>query len=405
MDLDDSSIGRRVREIRAWRKVSLTAVAGLAGMSPGYLSRIERGLRPVTKRATLEALASALRVDPAELVGKPYPPNDECSAVARAAIGPLLDALEWRPGEVPDVPPRPWAAVQADVDRQEQLRSAADLAGQAELVPGLVLDLLAAAAVPGRRRPALLALLRLYDNLGGLLLALGAPGGALLAVDRVGQVAEELDDPVWLAVAEWSRVQRHRGANRERQHRLAVRALDRAPATRPETVGMLHLNAALSAAVLGDTAGAATHLDEAEALAESMDVDVSPWPGGGMMLFGRTNAAIWRAAIGAEIGEHAWLHDRPAPRGLTAISVNRQSAFWVDYGRTLLTDRQRHRQGFAALLRAEGIAPQHFRNNPYAREAVAGLLSSPSPPAGAARELRGLGWRMGLAQRDEAAAG
>lgn len=47
----------------------------------------------------------------------------------------------------------------ADIDRQYRPRSAADLAGQAESVP---------------------------------------------AVDRVGQVAEALDDPVWLAVAEWS---------------------------------------------------------------------------------------------------------------------------------------------------------------------------------------------------------
>lgn len=397
MDLDDSSIGRRVREIRAWRKVSVTALAGLAGMSPSYLSLIERGLRPVTKRATLEALASALRVDPAELVGKPYPPSDERSAVARAAIGPLLDALEWRPGEVPDAPPRPWAAVQADLDLQDRLRSAADLAGQAELVPALVLDLLAAAAVPSQRRPALLALLRLYDNLGGLLLALGSPGGTLLAVDRVGQVAEALDDPVWLAVAEWSRVQRHRGMNRERQYRLAVRALDQAPATHPETVGMLHLIAALSSAVLGDVDRVETHLDEADQLAAGMDADISLWPGAGMMLFGRTNVSIWRATIGVEIGKHSWIHDHAAPSGLADISVNRQSAFWVDYGRALLTDRNRRGQGFTALLRAERVAPQHFRNNSYARETVVSLLSGSASPGGSSRDLRGLAWRMGIA--------
>jgi hypothetical protein len=113
------------------------------------------------------------------------------------------------------------------------------------------------------------------------------------------------------------------------------------------------------------------------------------------MLFGRTNVAIWRATIGAEIGEHSWVHDRPAP-DLAGISVNRQAAYWVDVGRTLLADRHRRGQGFAALLRAEAVAPQHVRHNSYAREAVVNLLGG-GAPTGAARDLRGLAWRMGIA--------
>lgn len=70
MDIEDAHIGRRVREVRHWRRMSLTATAGLAGISAPYLSMIERGQRPVTKRATLEALARVLTVRPA-----PGPPN------------------------------------------------------------------------------------------------------------------------------------------------------------------------------------------------------------------------------------------------------------------------------------------------------------------------------------------
>lgn len=398
MDIEDSTIGQRAREIRAWRRLSLSAVAGLAGMSPGYLSMIERGLRPVTKRKVLEALASALRVDPSELTGKPYTPTDERSAIARTAIAPLLNALCWRLGEFPDAPARTWTAIRADIEHHERLRFSADLAGQAEVVPGLIRDLLSIADDPRTRREVLVALLRVYDNAGGMLLALGVPAGGLLAVERVSQVAEALDDPVWSAVAEWSRVQRHHGVDRSRQYALAVRALDRAPSTHPETVGMLHLTAALSSAVLGDVDRAGTHLREAAELADGLQPDVSLWPGAGMMLFGRTNVAIWRTAIGLEVGEHSWVHDHADAVRLNGISVNRQSAYWVDYGRALLADRSRRGQGVQALLRAEQVAPQHFRNNAYARESVRDLLgSSHSPTSG--RELRGLAWRIGIAPK------
>ncbi|WP_083753084.1 helix-turn-helix domain-containing protein [Actinosynnema sp. ALI-1.44] len=73
MDIEETHIGRRVRELRGWRGLSLTALAELSGMSVGHLSRIETGERPVTKRKTLESLAHALRVSPVELTGSPHP--------------------------------------------------------------------------------------------------------------------------------------------------------------------------------------------------------------------------------------------------------------------------------------------------------------------------------------------
>ncbi|MGH3950335.1 MAG: helix-turn-helix domain-containing protein [Pseudonocardiaceae bacterium] len=61
---EEHSIGRRLKEIRTWRGLSLRAVAELAGMTAGHLSNIENGKRRVDKRSTLEALAAALRVAP-----------------------------------------------------------------------------------------------------------------------------------------------------------------------------------------------------------------------------------------------------------------------------------------------------------------------------------------------------
>jgi transcriptional regulator with XRE-family HTH domain len=55
-------VGRRLREIRLWRGLSLRAVAELVGVSASYLSLIERGERPVDKRSTLEARPTARQV-------------------------------------------------------------------------------------------------------------------------------------------------------------------------------------------------------------------------------------------------------------------------------------------------------------------------------------------------------
>jgi transcriptional regulator with XRE-family HTH domain len=56
-DTADAGIGRRLRQIRLWRGLSLRVAADLAGLSASHLSRIERGERPVDRRSTLEAYA------------------------------------------------------------------------------------------------------------------------------------------------------------------------------------------------------------------------------------------------------------------------------------------------------------------------------------------------------------
>ena len=63
-DDDSGTIGARLRELRRWRRMTLTEVAGLAGISAAYLSMAERGLRSLDRRSTISALAAALRVSP-----------------------------------------------------------------------------------------------------------------------------------------------------------------------------------------------------------------------------------------------------------------------------------------------------------------------------------------------------
>ncbi|MBV9729631.1 MAG: helix-turn-helix domain-containing protein, partial [Pseudonocardiales bacterium] len=55
MDVDEDArtIGRRARRIREQRGKSLRVVAGLAGITAGHLSRLERGERALNSRSLI----------------------------------------------------------------------------------------------------------------------------------------------------------------------------------------------------------------------------------------------------------------------------------------------------------------------------------------------------------------
>ncbi|QWF79335.1 helix-turn-helix domain-containing protein [Amycolatopsis sp. CA-230715] len=392
-----TDVGRRLREIRSWRGLTLREAAGLAGISYSYLGQIERGEKPVDNRRMLEGIATALRVSPVELTGKPYAPAIAAEAETLASFTALGDMLTgWWVGEVPDTPPRPWEAVHADFARlNEDLRPRSDYAAQAAMLPELVRELLVYAADADHREQALTGLVQVYHASGALAARLGFAGLPTVAVERMHAAAAQLGDPVWVAATAWARAHLLSGTDRRRQYALAVQVADTAPRERPETRGMANLTAALAAAAQGDADTAKTHLAEAAAVAETIEPDVSPWPPS-MMAFGRTNVAIWKTSIGVELGDGAAVEQHAKDIKLESITVSRQAGFWVDLGRGLLSERRTRERGLAALLRAERLAPQQVHTNVFAREAVGDQLRSARRDAGG-RELRGLAWRMGVA--------
>jgi transcriptional regulator with XRE-family HTH domain len=402
VDFQQAQIGRRIRELRKWRRMDLAAVAGLAEMSTSYLSRIERGERPITKRLTLERIAAALRVSPTELTPDVDLVSGDTGADTHSAMATLGDLLGgWWVGEIPDAPSKPLPEVLTELERFHAARNssgsqgAGDYPTQVATLAPLIRNLLAASADPQLRREALPPLLTAYHVAGSISARLRIPGMPSLAADRMRQVAAELDDPVWHAVSQWGRALFLSGTNRGRQYELAAKVADEAPADRAETRGMANLTAALAAAAQGDGDLAETHLIEAGGVAERLDADTSPWPSG-IMQFGRTNTAIHRVAIGVELGHGPRVAEYASTVRTDTISRGRQATFWVDYGRAMLTERKTRGEGLAALLRAEQLAPQQVRTNIWAREAVANLLAAEMRAAGG-RELRYLAWRMGIA--------
>ena len=71
--------GKRLSEIRPVPLapgMSVEVAAGLAGISKGHLSMLERGQRRFERRGLLEDLAAALGCAVADLTGQPYLPVD-----------------------------------------------------------------------------------------------------------------------------------------------------------------------------------------------------------------------------------------------------------------------------------------------------------------------------------------
>lgn len=213
------------------------------------------------------------------------------------------------------------------------------------------------------------------------------------------QCAEALGEEVWLGYAVWLRGGATGRLDRAAQYRRSVAAaqtltgqLDSGDAL--QACGMLHLSAALAAAAQADHATAATHLQEASALAARLDTEVGTWE---HLLFGPTNIGVWKTSIAVEVGEHGQAVEAAKVVRPELLPNPRQAQFGADLGRALVVDNKTREKGVRVLLRAEQLCPQLIHNDLFVRDTVSNLLRQARRDAGG-RELRGLAWRMGVAQ-------
>jgi transcriptional regulator with XRE-family HTH domain len=398
VDVDDGrTTGQRLREIRYWRDKSLRVVAELAGISESYLSRLERGERQVDSRSLLEALAAALQVAPSDITGQPYPPSNEGEAVAHAAAQALRAVL--RDIEVNELviatPPRSVAELRAAVAAVNAASAACDYAILGQTVPNLVGELYALAEGEGSAEARRL----LVDVLHAafyLSKDLGHGDLAWMVSGHLQATTTALGEPVLGAVAGFVRSHATVGRRaREIGLRLAERSAallkpDDGPAG--QVYGMLHLSAALQSAVTGHVDNARAHLDEAAQTASRT--------GDGTFAglnFGPRNVGVWRIALALELGEAGRVPELARQVEVAAIpSAGRQATFYGDVGRGLASIRGQEAQAVEALQRAEQLAPQRTRTNPFIRVAVTDLLRRTRRDS-TGREVRGMAYRMGLA--------
>jgi transcriptional regulator with XRE-family HTH domain len=404
MDITEQHVGRRIREVRSWRRLDQKVVAELAGITPAYLSYIERGLRPVTSRKLLESIAAALRVAPSDLTGGLYTPSDESTAEAYAvipAVESVLEAVDL--GVVPDgITADPWPKLRKQViELNTKLRPEADYGAQGRLVPDLLLHLYAAyVQQPEHRRDILVGLVHTLHSAAILTKNLGVRGLPIVAA-RLGQeCAEKLESPEWLGFAAWLRGNVTGSNGRAAQYAMSVRAIDQLTShlgdvNSLQSAGMLHLQAALAAAAQDNGDTAQTHLNEAAELARTLPDQRENFC---FMHFGEPNVDVWRVSLETELGgatgKVAELARRVNPEALPAKA--RRAAFYADWGRSLVAERSTVEEGIGVLAKAEATAPLWVHNNVFVREAVSDLLRRARREAGSP-ELRHLAWRMGVA--------
>jgi len=94
--------------------------------------------------------------------------------------------------------------------------------------------------------------------------------------------------------------------------------------------------------------------------------------------FGPTNVALWRVAVGADLGEGGAAYERAmrdAPDLDVLGSATRSGNYHLDLARTLVSsgDGDRDAEALRHLDTADRFAPQLIRHNPIARDLLGGL--------------------------------
>jgi transcriptional regulator with XRE-family HTH domain len=391
----DPSIGDRIRIRRELRRWSIRHAASRAGIAHTTWSRIERGeLR--TDRYMIADIAAALECSVTDVTGQPYVPADRHLELAHSHVTQVWQAMMAHPPtEPPSRAARPVAALAQDSELVRELYNRCDYAGALARLVDLIPDLHATASGPDPRA-ALELHVPVYGVTMGSLLNLGYPAEAWLAVERCTAAAQQLDDPVAVAVAasNSARVSAGSGAYGparstctraadDLEHHLALPAALAA-------LGFTHLARAHHSAGLKDVATADDHLAEAAILGERTG-ETADWD----LMFGPTNVALWRMAVELDTGRAGKAMETASGVHIAAVPATRQVYFYIDLARGY-SDLQRPQDAVRMLLSAERTAPQHARSSTAARVVARSLLTAARRSAGGS-ELRGLCERMGLA--------
>ncbi|MGH3773301.1 MAG: helix-turn-helix domain-containing protein [Pseudonocardiaceae bacterium] len=384
--LDARSIGARARRIRLRRGWSLDVVGGLAGITGGYLSLLERGLRGFNRRGLIEDLAEALGCSVADLTGQPYLAPDRVTLEGRAALPGISLALnDFGPDDVPDVTPRPLDELVAWADGANEHRDQGRYSQAGRDLGPLLTELQAHAltAGPVDRPRAFTALVKVCVVAGIVANKISSDINLSISAARRGyDMAARCGDPALIGLTQWSwagkltlltargRASRVLTAGIDELGRSArLRGEDTLPA---QMLGFLHLAASQCAARGKRHDDAQAHLAEAATIAARIGER-----NGLRMHFGPTNVAVWRLGIGIELGEggRAYEDATRTPVDVAALnSQERSSALHFDLARALVQDGpDRDAEAIRHLDTADRLAPTRIRNDPIARDLVLAL--------------------------------
>ena len=320
-ELAGKRTGERIQILRERRGLTRPVLAGLVGMSPGWLKGIERGARLPPRLPLLVKLAEALAVgDVAVLAGSDMDlggasvpvgsfariPHDAVPAIREAVRDPLLVVP---PGE-PDVAALASRAADAWATWHQSAEHRTDVG---RVLPRLVTDArVAARAARGRdRRAANAVLADVYALVQHEVVWASESELGVTAADRAMTAAQEADDPLALAGAAWTlgMVQRSAGdadgaiaLAAEAAALLEPRLEDGADELRA-MYGALQLHTATTAARAGREGDAWRHWDIAEETARRLGGYHHPWT-----MFGSANVKLHAVSISADLSRSGEAH-------------------------------------------------------------------------------------------------
>ncbi|MGH3896794.1 MAG: helix-turn-helix domain-containing protein [Pseudonocardiaceae bacterium] len=380
MDVEDPrTIGKRARKIRRRRGLSLEVAAGLAGITKTYLSMLELGQRGFNRRGLIEDLAEALGCSVADLTGQPYATPDRATIEGRAALPGISLALnDFGPDDVPNITPRPLDELVAWTNSVNEHRDQGRFALAGRDLGTLLIELQAHALTAGSadRDRAFTALVLACIVAGDV--ANRIAGNANLSVsaaERGYDMACRYGDAGLIGFARWCwALQLMWLTARGRASRVLTAGIDELGSSArlshedtlaAEMLGMTHLVQAQRAARDKQNDDARTHLAQAESIAARIGEC-----NGMQMHFGPTNVAVWRLAIGIEMGEGGRAYELATRMPLNVAILNsqeRSAALYFDLARALVQDGpNRDAEAIRHLDAADRMAPVRLRNDPIA---------------------------------------
>jgi len=206
--VDEVTIGARLRTLRRWRGKSQVELAGLAGLSPSFLSMVETGQRPLDRRSHIAALANALKVSETDLVGGPHLTPDPLQSDPHMGIPGLRVALQTNTLTAPAVDrarPLPELA-HVVTGKIEPSRRTCNYVVAGQLLPDVLDELhyhVAAAADEATERLALQSLIEACVCATFTAKNLNYTDLAHLAALRAEEAAARLNDPIYKGKADF----------------------------------------------------------------------------------------------------------------------------------------------------------------------------------------------------------
>ncbi|EOY45617.1 helix-turn-helix domain-containing protein [Streptomyces anthocyanicus] len=395
----DLPIGDRIRHYRGGRRQD--AVAGLVGISPDYLSQIERGLK-VPSVPMLYSLAQELGVPAAALLSEQAPVEAESTDTAETAVSRAFLGYG---------PPRSTAPVPAAVLRdlvegawQSWQTSGTRFTEAAETLPDLVGEVEHAARAaragndPAERRAVLRAAADLYCLLRSYLRRTGRVDLATIAADRAQRAAEDADDPLRIAAAQWNlgHVLLASGQPAEAEE-LALCAAEQVAATTIPEVERVAMGGALQLVAVVGAARRRRWWEARERLRQHAAPAARRVPDDSNVawtVFGPTNVALHALSIDMEAGETGEaLHTADAVDTNGLPSMEREFTFGLEVA-ACHSQRRDDAATLLTLRELETLAPEDLARNPLARQLVLTVIRRAR--AMQARQAEKMAERIGL---------